>query len=70
MEHLRLAPDHRSYRQEMEEFHRRRDAERTELERDLALQRARELGREDLAELLEAGQISAGEAFFRLHARR
>jgi hypothetical protein len=54
----------------MEEFHRRRDAERTELERDLALQRARELGREDLAELLEAGQISAGEAFFRLHARR
>ena len=46
--------------------------ERTQaaLERDLALQRAREFGRGDLAELLEAGEISAGEAFFRLHARR
>jgi hypothetical protein len=36
--------------------------ERTQaaLERDLALQRAREFGRGDLAELLEAGEISAG----------
>jgi ParB family transcriptional regulator, chromosome partitioning protein len=60
----------RSYRQEAEQERQRRDAERSALERDLALQRAREFGRGDLAELLEAGEISAGEAFFRLHARR
>ena len=60
----------RSYRQEAEQERQRRDAERSALERDLALQRAREFGRDDLAELLEAGEISAGEAFFRLHARR
>jgi hypothetical protein len=34
------------------------------------IRRVRDRGREDLAELLAAGRISAGEAFLRLHARR
>ena len=51
--------DHKSYRQQMDEHRAQRDAERAELERDLALKRTRERGRDDLAELLEAGQISA-----------
>ena len=54
----------------MEQERQRRDAERAELERDLALRRTREKGRDDLAEMLEAGEITTGEAFFRLHARR
>jgi hypothetical protein len=54
----------------MEQHRARRDAERAALERDLAINRTRKRGRDDLAELLEAGEISAGEAFFRLHARR
>ena len=41
--------------------------ERAELERALAISRARERGRKDLAELLAIG---AGDAFFRLHGRR
>jgi hypothetical protein len=66
-----LAMKHRSYRrQKQQEQRRRRDAELTEAERAYAIGRTREKGRDDLASLLEAGQISAGEAFFRLHARR
>jgi hypothetical protein len=54
-----MAPDHRLYREQMEQDRQHRDA-RAALERDLALQRAREFGRDDLAELLEAGTISVG----------
>jgi hypothetical protein len=65
-----LPDDHTSYWQEMEQHRAGRDAERAALERAYAIERAREKGRDDLAELLEAGTIGAGEAFFRLHARR
>ena len=63
-------PEHRSYRQQMEQEQKRRDAERAALERAYAVSRAREKGRDDFAALLEAEEISAGEAFYRLHARR
>ena len=47
-----------------------RRAKRREAERSALEQRAREFGRDDLAELLEAGKITTGEAFYRLHTRR
>jgi hypothetical protein len=65
-----MAPEHRSYREQIEQERKRRDAERVEAERAYAIERTRENGRDDLAALLEASKISAGEAFFRLHARR
>lgn len=47
---------------------RRLEAEQT-AEIAYAVSRTRALGRPDLAELLEAGEISAMEAFIRLHTR-
>jgi hypothetical protein len=62
---------HRSYRRQVrQEQRKRRDAELTEAERAYAIERTRGKGRDDLTRMLEAGTISAGEAFFRLHARR
>ena len=65
-----MAPDHRSYREHIEQERKRRDAELAAAECAYAIDRTREKDRDDLAALLEAGEISAGEAFFRLHARR
>ena len=65
-----MSPELRSYRQQIEQERKRRDAELAEAERAYAISRTREKGRDDLAAFLEAGEISAGEAFFRLHARR
>ena len=52
-----------------EEARQREAAERAANELAYALERMREKGRNDLAALLEAGEISAIEAFTRLHGR-
>jgi hypothetical protein len=57
------------YRQQIEQARQQRDAELAEAERIYAIAPAREKGRQDLAALLEAAEISAGEAFVRLHGR-
>jgi len=64
-----MAPEHRSYREQIEQERERRDAELAEVERAYAISRTREKGRDDLAALLEAGEIAAGEALIRLHSR-
>jgi hypothetical protein len=57
-----LPDDHKSYRQQIDEHRAQRDAERAELERELALADAR-ASRDDLAELLEA-EIGRGRRSF------
>jgi hypothetical protein len=52
-----------------EEARQREATERAANELSYALERMREKGRNDLAALLEAGEISVIEAFTRLHGR-
>jgi hypothetical protein len=52
-----------------DEVRQREEAEQRAKERAYALERVRAKGRRDLAELLEAGRITAIEAFTRLYGQ-